>query len=622
VLVGAILALSCIVAAARLIPGTPGVDPASIIDPREVHVDGYVGSGVCRSCHPDQYATWHDSYHRTMTQVATPHTILAPFDGTELNLEGVTWNVERRADGFWVRGAEPIPDSSDSLRLEQRVVMTTGSHNYQLYWLQSDGRSGMQPFPLVYLLDEGVWIPRKSRFLTPPVERTPIEAGRWSIHCIKCHATRGQPRYGPDEETRVAELGIACEACHGPGAEHARRNRDPIRRFRSYAGDDPDSTIVNPARLPHDRATQVCGQCHAIEVFVSPERAAHWQHEGSRYRPGDDLSRFQTIVSGRYEDNPPAVRRYLDDGSVFRLRNCFWPDGMLRVTGREYHGMLETPCYQRGEMSCLSCHRLHQDPADPRPSRAWADDQLGLEMDGDQACLQCHARYEDPEALTAHTHHKAASTGSRCYNCHMSYTTWGLLRAIRSHTVDSPSVATSLTTGRPNACNQCHLDRTLLWTAEKLDEWYGIEPPDLSEDERTVAASILWTLSGDAVQRALMAWSMGWEPARAASGTQWMIPYLCALLVDPYDAVRLRAQRTLELYPEYRDVTTHAVEGATEEEQSAMMNRILVEWYRRFPASAGRSGPPLLIQPDARIDRGRFARLAALRKDQDLILFE
>ena len=34
--------------------------------------DGYVGSGTCRSCHPGNHASWHASYHRTMTQVPSP----------------------------------------------------------------------------------------------------------------------------------------------------------------------------------------------------------------------------------------------------------------------------------------------------------------------------------------------------------------------------------------------------------------------------------------------------------------------------------------------------------------------------------------------------------------------
>src|SRR5262245_48024029 len=49
--------------------------------PIQQPADGYVSSDTCRACHPSQYASWHASYHRTMTQVASPRTALTSFDG-------------------------------------------------------------------------------------------------------------------------------------------------------------------------------------------------------------------------------------------------------------------------------------------------------------------------------------------------------------------------------------------------------------------------------------------------------------------------------------------------------------------------------------------------------------
>jgi hypothetical protein len=149
-------------------------------------------------------------------------------------------------------------------------------------------------------------------------------------------------------------------------------------------------------------------------------------------------------------------------------------------------------------------------------------------MDGNAACLQCHKAYATD--LTKHTRHAPSSTGSSCYNCHMPYTTYGLLKTLRSHQISSPSVATSVSTGRPNACNLCHLDKTLKWTANALEEMYGIPAPQLAEDERGIAASILWLLRGDAGQRAVVAQAMAWAPAQRASGRDWMAPFLAELL--------------------------------------------------------------------------------------------
>ena len=43
--------------------------------PIQSHIAGYVTSNSCRACHPGNYASWHASFHRTMTQVATPRDL-------------------------------------------------------------------------------------------------------------------------------------------------------------------------------------------------------------------------------------------------------------------------------------------------------------------------------------------------------------------------------------------------------------------------------------------------------------------------------------------------------------------------------------------------------------------
>src|SRR6185503_12582096 len=53
--------------------------------PIESRAMGYVSSRTCRPCHLEQYASWHDSYHRTMTTTATPANVHAPFDGRALD---------------------------------------------------------------------------------------------------------------------------------------------------------------------------------------------------------------------------------------------------------------------------------------------------------------------------------------------------------------------------------------------------------------------------------------------------------------------------------------------------------------------------------------------------------
>ena len=134
-------------------------------------------------------------------------------------------------------------------------------------------------------------------------------------------------------------------------------------------------------------------------------------------------------------------------------------------------------------MSCASCHAVHKKSDGPRTRREWPDDELTVAkadlknpsddtLANDNApCLQCH----DPlrANVSAHSHHAANSPGSVCYNCHMPYTTYGLLKTIRSHTIMNPTVRESVDAGRPNACNLCHPD-ALAWTGDALQCRYRI----------------------------------------------------------------------------------------------------------------------------------------------------
>ena len=178
---------------------------------------------------------------------------------------------------------------------------------------------------------------------------------------------------------------------------------------------------MQPADLDHVRSSQVCGSCHGMKWF---DKSEEWTAHGFRYRPGDDLDKTTPIIRPTQLEQQPWLKPVLEKNPGI-LNDFFWPDGHIRVTGREYNGLLESPCYQRGEMSCVSCHSMHN--SDP-------DDQLARGMRGNQACLQCHDEMSDD--LTRHTRHAADSPGSNCTNCHMPHTSYGLLKAIRGHTIE------------------------------------------------------------------------------------------------------------------------------------------------------------------------------------------
>ena len=92
-------------------PGPPRAgterDPETALRPIAVREKGYVSSDTCRACHPGEYASWHRTFHRTMTQVVTPETVISNWHGTELTLRGKTLFLERVDDEFWVDMVDP-----------------------------------------------------------------------------------------------------------------------------------------------------------------------------------------------------------------------------------------------------------------------------------------------------------------------------------------------------------------------------------------------------------------------------------------------------------------------------------------------------------------------------------
>ena len=591
--------------------------------PIEARADEYVSSQNCRACHPEEYDSWHHSFHRTMTQLPTEDTVLGDFDDASVDVEGLPFHMQRRGEEFWV----DMPEFDDEgnlegsgARMKRRIKLITGSHHLQVYWFESGFTTRLDQFPAVWLIEEGRWIPRNSSFLSPPHQDLTSEPGSWNKGCITCHATGGNPQLHNEFEmySQVGEFGIACEACHGPAEDHVEVNLNPLRRYREHLDEDgEDVSVTQPERLSHPMDSQVCGQCHSVNAEASSQLKERWRKRGFSYRPGDNLDDERHIfrLSEEKEEAGDA------DGVPEFIRNFFWPDGMIRVTGREYNGLIESPCYDHGDperrLSCFSCHEMHSDLTGSRKEE-WADDQLKEGMRDNQACLQCH---EDlARDLSAHTHHAEGSSGSSCYNCHMSHTTYGLLTSIRSHQISVPSVAADVATGRPNACNQCHLDRTLAWTNEQLEEWYGIAPADLSEEESTIASSVLRLLRGDAGQRALMAWSLGWEPAAAVSGEGWRVPYLTQLLMDPYDAVRIMAFRSLRGIPGLEDLEYDFMDDP--KTRFAVVQNVREQWRKGETNADGEARPELLLLRPGEVDASRFDAVLSLRDDRPMVLSE
>jgi hypothetical protein len=136
----------------------------------------------------------------------------------------------------------------------------------------------------------------------------------------------------------------------------------------------------------------------------------------------------------------------------------------------------------------------------------------------------------------------------------------------------------------------------------------------MTEDDRSVAASLVSLLKGDAGQRAIIAQALGRPDAQRASGTNWMAPYLSLLLNDPYDAVRYIASRSLKTLPGYEHF---AVDFAAPENERLATERRALGLWRDMRESQGRRGDPsLLFNADGTFIADRIDRLSRQRNNR------
>ena len=180
-----------------------------------------------------------------------------------------------------------------------------------------------------------------------------------------------EPLFAQTVDTTAVEFGIACESCQGPPAEHVRANRSPVRRYTLHLQRRADSTIVQPLRLDARRSSEVCGQCHGAVGVLRRGRRARGERERTAVSPrrradGEPLHR-SAVSEHRLADDEALLEQ--DPNFV---SDIFWSDGMVRATGREYNGLIDSPCYKNATdeartLSCFSCHAMHRRADDARP---------------------------------------------------------------------------------------------------------------------------------------------------------------------------------------------------------------------------------------------------------------
>lgn len=392
----------------------------------------YSGSQRCGQCHEGEYNYWKITPHASMARVPD-----------------------------W-RGSEQLRNlAAEGLPFPKETVDIVIGNLKVLVFLKRKGQDFV-PLPKQYNLNANEWEDFTEDEWEPHLGKSGPKAQdgevSWKQRCAGCHTT------GFNASTNeFVELSVGCEECHGPGAVHSRTtNKDDI---------------INPRSLSVERTISICGRCHSRGMNKDGTHPFP-----TTFVPGDLLSDHFDLLSPK-----PGVNT-----------EAFWGNGMARRHHQQYQEFLQSKHYEVG-LACIDCHEGHKFRlrSVPKGSKAlWARTEMVLLAHRSHSvCLRCHTAAESEfvevitisqgsdtpqiKSIEQHSRHplvlkKTKPDGSigdgkmLCNDCHMPMTAPAeLAYPMHTHTFRAPNPEATLQYGVPNACNQCHSDKSPAWASEQ-----------------------------------------------------------------------------------------------------------------------------------------------------------
>jgi predicted CXXCH cytochrome family protein len=394
----------------------------------------YVGSKSCESCHAAQTRAWKRSHHALAWTLPNEKNVLADFANKTFLHHNVKTLFSKEAQTFFVE-----TDGPDGKSKKYRVVGIAGIEPLQQY-LVDTGNGRLQALDVAWDVKKKRW------YHLYPDQRLPAGDGlhwtgpykNWNARCAECHATGFEKNYDlrtKRYQSRSAEIGVGCEACHGPGQAHvawAKNGKLPDQGSSKLT--NKGFTIEFSALTP-EREIQQCAGCHA------------------RREP--------------FSDGSPQPGTTFNDAyrlSLIRPR-LYHADGQIKDEVYVYGSFLQSKMYARG-VRCSNCHEPHS---------------ATLKAEGNAVCTQCHSaagntqfktlkkgEYDSPK----HHFHKPGSDGAQCKSCHMIERTYMGIDGRRDHSFRIPRPDLTAKIGTPNACNDCHKTENAEWAAAKIAKRY------------------------------------------------------------------------------------------------------------------------------------------------------
>ncbi len=475
-----------------------------------VRHEDYVGPTLCNDCHEDRYRQWSGNLHRKMNRLAAEEgAVLGDFADRRVPYADGVLHLSREHGQFFMSFSK-----QDKTTRRYRVTRTIGSRYLQEYvGVQELGpEPASDPvysteirLPFGYLFRTKRWLPQQyfdswhgaeyASDDSPTQDSFDPDKSPWRGRCAWCHNT-----YAFDK--RLARLQGETQVGNG------------IEQF--YVDSAPASEAISERNLlPISELVTVgisCESCH----FGAREHAS--EGKDIRFAPVNsevtDVGTATALAGTRTDSrtiNSICAQCHSAPTEVY-------PNGAGTRNSSEALDLLSGHCASR--IKCTDCH----DPHVPGPGAMAAVQAKHID-----ACLGCHGEFEEETAAFEHSGHAAEVS---CLDCHMPKIVQGISSLLRTHRISSPSEVSMLRSS-VNACNLCHLDRSVMWTVLQLRQRY--RKPLLVDEISKKPAALLWLSSRERIHRLTAAGAIGIRPEGRA-----FLSTLVGMLNDPvaYDRQR------------------------------------------------------------------------------------
>lgn len=382
--------------------------------------NAYVGDKSCVKCHTGEHHEWKQSDHYMSMLPANDSTVKGDFNNVTFVADGITSKFYKKGTKFYIN-----TEGSDGKNHDFEVKYIFGYTPLQQYLVQFPG-GRMQVPRLSWDVKKKKWF---NQYAGQKIDAHDWlhwtgNSQNWNTMCASCHSTNLHKNYDTKTDiykTSYSVINVSCESCHGAGQKHLNYiNGEDYKSGERLKGSFM-KLAKNSGQLEQ---INTCAPCHARVTEISPKH----------------------IDSKEIMDN---YIPQIPDTEFFEA------DGQVDDEDYIYTSFLQSKMFSQG-VKCSNCHNTHS---------------TKLKKAGNQTCIQCHVpqKYDTQK----HTFHKSGTPGSLCVSCHMPGKIYMGNDLRHDHSFRVPRPDLSVKYGTPNACSNCHKDKTEKQLADAVIKWYG-----------------------------------------------------------------------------------------------------------------------------------------------------